>query len=425
MSIKLSFLAVAVALAAGCAGNMNQHMGGRQQSLGVVNFGLQTANVIDPNRNNVLWTVLDVPHRSLQFERSGGKFTAEFELTLALRDDRGHAVQLVDDSRMITVDSYDATQPDTVYARVSYFMEAPPGEYKLEAMVTDRVAKGRGYSTQPVVIRDLFSSDLTLSDIILVDSPPREFPREDQIIPSFRQRFNTTVYAFAQARHVRAGQRLQAILRIGNTETGNANRAEIDTTASQETVNIVFPIPPAQLGLGRMEISMTIDSDQRTVVSKRNLLVRWANRQNATTAKALNDYLEPLRLIMTGQQWKEIKNASPEEQRHLLADFWQERNPDPASNANLLEEEFYWRVGEANSRFAWGKSQGWSTDRGRVYVVYGQPDEILRQYDRYSRSIEVWRYEEPAREFVFYDEQGDGRYHLIRQTNANLAATGL
>lgn len=425
MSIKLFFLALVFALVAGCAGNMRENMGGRQQSLGAVHFGLQAANVIDPNRHNVLWTVLDVPHRSLQFERKGGKFAAHFELTLALRDDRGHAVQLVDDSRTITVDSYDSTQPDSLYARVSYFMEAPPGQYKLEAMVTDRVAKGRGFTTQPVVVRDLFSPELTLSDLILVDSPPREFPRENQIIPSFRQRFNTTVYAFAQARHVRAGQRLQATLRIGNTETGNANRAEIDTTASQETVNIVFPIPPAQLGLGQMEISMSIESDQRTVESKRNLLVRWANRPTATTEKAFDDYIEPLRLIMTGQQWKEVKNASPEEQRRLLTEFWQERNPDPASNANLLEEEFYWRVGEANSRFAWGKSQGWSTDRGRVYVVYSQPDEILRQYDRYGRSIEVWRYEDPPREFIFYDEQGDGRYHLIRQTNANLATAAL
>ncbi len=422
--MKYTWLSLSLVILLGCAGGQPHRLGGRQQSIGVLKFGVQTANIIDPSRQNRLWTILDVPHRSLQFERQTPNFVAQFELTVALRDDRGHAVQLIDDSRSVTVDSYDSTQPDSLYQRMAYFLDAPPGEYKLEVMVTDRVSKGRGFMVVPVVIRNLFADELTLSDLILLDSPPREFPRQEQVIPSFRQRFNKVIYAFAQARHVRAGGRLQAMLRIGHEETGNSNRADIDTTASQETVNIIFPIPPTQLGLGPLEISMTVTSDSRTAVSKRSLLVRWANRPAvAANNKAFDDYIEPLRLIMTGEQWKKIKNAAPEEQRRLLEQFWQERNPNPEASATLLEEEFYWRVGEANSRYPWGKSQGWTTDRGRVYVIYGQPDEIARQYDRYGRTIEIWRYEDPPREFVFYDEQGDGRFHLVRQTNASLVSS--
>ncbi|NUO84068.1 GWxTD domain-containing protein [candidate division KSB1 bacterium] len=150
--------------------------------------------------------------------------------------------------------------------------------------------------------------------------------------------------------------------------------------------------------------------------AERALWVRWAQRP--TSRRALHDFIEPMRLIMNSKEWKELKNSSPEEQRRLLSEFWSRRNPSSEGATNLLEEEFYWRVSEANSRFAWGKGEGWESDRGRVYIIHGSPDNVVRRFDqRYGRSLEVWRYENPVREFVFYDEHGDGRYVLIRQTH--------
>ncbi len=403
------------AIFAGCAGSP-QGRAGLDKNQGVIRFGVQAANVVDDDNRNRVWVIVDVPHRSLQFERTHNKFSSRFNLTLALRNQKWEAVQLVDDERQLTVDTYQSTQPESLYVRVARFMEAPPpGQYTLEATITDDVAKGQGYFSMPLLVRNLSGSELILSDILLLDEVPRGFPQPEQIVPSFRQRFNNTVYAFAQARNVIVGQRIRAGLSVGTPEEAHTSQASIDTVAFTQTVNLFFPIPPTQLSLGRQQLKMFVHSNEKTVETTRPLTVRWAQRP--TTKRALADYLAPMRLIMESKEWKEAKNAAPEQQRELIAEFWKKRNPTPESNTNLLEEEFYWRVGEANNQFSWGKTEGWDTDRGRIYILNGPPDNVSRRFDQnYGRSLEFWRYESPVREFVFYDEHGDGRFILIRQT---------
>ncbi len=401
----------------GCAGSQRpQSRSGSGASQGVIRFGVQAVNIVDDTNHNRVWVIVDVPHRSLQFERADNKFAARFNLTLALRNQKGEMMQLVDDERRLTVDTYQSTQPESLYVRVAKFMETPPpGQYVLETTITDDVAKGHGYFTFPLNVRDLSGTALVLSDILILDEVPRGFPDAEQIVPSFRQRFSDTIYAFAQARNVGVGQRIRASLSVGSQEEANTAQASIDTIAYTPTVNLFFPIPPTQLGLGRQELKMLVYSNETTVDASRTLMVRWAQRP--TSKRALADYIQPMRLIMDSRDWKELKNASPEAQRELLTAFWKRRNPTPESKTNLLEEEFYWRVSEANSQFSWGKTDGWETDRGRIYIIHGQPDNISRRFDQsYGRSLEIWRYENPTREFIFYDEHGDGRFILVRQT---------
>jgi GWxTD domain-containing protein len=402
----------------GCAGGQKGRSGPATSDAthGVIRFGVQAVNVVDDTNHNRIWVIVDVPHRSLQFVRADQKFTSRFNLTLALRNQKWEAVQLVDDERQLTVDTYESTQPESLYVRVAKFLDAPPpGKYTLEATITDDVAKGQGYYTFPIDVRDLSGAGLVLSDILLLDEVPHGFPDAERIIPAFRQRFNNTIYAFAQARNVVVGQRIRAGLSVSNPEETAGVKASIDTVAFTQTVNLFFPIPPTQLGLGRQQLKMHVSSNEQTVEASRALLVRWAQRP--TSRHALADYIAPMRLIMDSKDWKELKNSSPERQRELLTEFWKQRNPTPESKTNLLEEEFYWRVGEANNQFAWGKTEGWETDRGRIYIIHGQPDNVSRRFDQqYGRSLEIWRYENPVREFLFYDEHGDGRFLLIRQT---------
>ena len=414
------FAALFAALLAGCAGNTHRQRPGSAFGQGLVPFGVQAANLVDQDDRSRLWVIVDVPRRGLQFERNEDKFIARFDVTVALRDQNGHALQLVDAARVLEVETYDQTQPESLFVRVASFMDAPPGTYTLETMVTDIISQGRGVSSKQVEIRDLNQPGLKLSDILLLDGASRGLPPEDLIIPSFRQRFNDTVYAFVQARNINVGQRLRAVLKIGGADGAQITHASLDTVATTEKVHLFFPIPPTKLGLGRLQLTMEVASQNETAEASRSMLVRWAPRPAPSVRQAFNDYVAPMRLIMNNKQWNELKNASPEGQRSLLTAFWNERNPAPEASSNLLEEEFYWRVGEANARYSWGRMHGWESDRGRVYIVHGPPDNIAQRFDqRYGRSIEIWRYEDPAREFVFYDEHGDGRYLLIRQTHAS------
>ena len=64
-----------------------------------------------------------------------------------------------------------------------------------------------------------------------------------------------------------------------------------------------------------------------------------------------------------------------EEREQFIEQFWQRRNPDPDSAENTFKEEHYRRIAYANEHFASG-IPGWKTDRGRIYIMWGPPDEV-------------------------------------------------
>jgi len=83
-----------------------------------------------------------------------------------------------------------------------------------------------------------------------------------------------------------------------------------------------------------------------------------------------------------------------EERKHFVEQFWERRNPTPGSAKNAYEEEHYRRIAYANDRYA-GKKRGWETDRGRIYITYGPPDEIESHPEGDSRigpPYEEWLY---------------------------------
>lgn len=119
-----------------------------------------------------------------------------------------------------------------------------------------------------------------------------------------------------------------------------------------------------------------------------------------------------------------------EEREEFIEAFWQRRNPDPDSPENTYKEEYYRRIAYANEHFASG-IPGWKTDRGKIYIMWGKPDEIDSHptggtWDRpmdqgggetTTYPYEDWRYRYlPGMgenvELEFVDPTGTGEYHL-------------
>jgi len=122
--------------------------------------------------------------------------------------------------------------------------------------------------------------------------------------------------------------------------------------------------------------------------------------------------------------------ATNEEREQFIEQFWLRRSPNPDLPDNEFKEEHYRRIAYANEHFASG-IPGWKTDRGRMYIVWGPPDEIDSHptggtYDRpqeegggstttYPWETWRWRYLEGMGENVimeFVDPTGSGEYHL-------------
>jgi GWxTD domain-containing protein len=115
--------------------------------------------------------------------------------------------------------------------------------------------------------------------------------------------------------------------------------------------------------------------------------------------------------------------TTAEEREEFIEQFWARRSPDPDSLENYYEDEQYRRIAFANEHFA-TDVPGWKTDRGRMYIVWGPPDQLESQpngircsasgLERTSPPSEVWRYryiegigEHVEIAFVYRHKRGD------------------
>jgi TonB family protein len=108
------------------------------------------------------------------------------------------------------------------------------------------------------------------------------------------------------------------------------------------------------------------------------------------------------------------KLTTDEERNHFIEQFWQQRDPTPATAENEFKAEHYRRIAYANERF-----QGWQTDRGRIYIIYGPPDEIESHpsAEGGSAPFEEWLYNHIVGVgdkiiFTFTDTLLNGEYRM-------------
>jgi GWxTD domain-containing protein len=105
--------------------------------------------------------------------------------------------------------------------------------------------------------------------------------------------------------------------------------------------------------------------------------------------------------------------------RNFLREFWRRRDPTPGTPENSAMTQFYAAVAYANEAFREGGAAqipGWRTDRGRIHLKHGRPDEVLRRPLGVggSQPYEVWKYTRGrGLYFVFWDQSAFGHYTLI------------
>ena len=131
----------------------------------------------------------------------------------------------------------------------------------------------------------------------------------------------------------------------------------------------------------------------------------------------LDSLFSPLVFLAEPRDVSVYRTLTVEGKRRFLREFWSRRDPTPATPDNQARDRFYRGVTVANERFREGGTAqipGWNTDRGRIYLLYGQPDEILEKRAASPRPYEAWRYtRDRNRWYVFQDQTGVGHYVLI------------
>jgi GWxTD domain-containing protein len=125
--------------------------------------------------------------------------------------------------------------------------------------------------------------------------------------------------------------------------------------------------------------------------------------------------IEPLKYLTSSQEFDII--SSGKDTKESLDSFWV-ANSGGVARALELIRSYYNRVELANRLFV-SFCEGWKTDRGIIYIIFGPPNVVYR-----SDTQELWTYGEAnnyrSLEFVFYKVLNpftDNDYILQRQSN--------
>ncbi|MGD0338321.1 MAG: GWxTD domain-containing protein [Bacteroidota bacterium] len=143
----------------------------------------------------------------------------------------------------------------------------------------------------------------------------------------------------------------------------------------------------------------------------------------AMSAEELDKEFQQAVYVATPEEkdrYEELKEINAK--RKFIFDFWRMRDNDPTTEVNEFKEEYMKRIEYANNYFRAMSRPGYKTDRGRVYCVYGPPDEVQRHPNEGDyRPYEIWDYNsiQGGVIFVFVDRSGFSDYQLVHSTHRN------
>jgi len=136
-----------------------------------------------------------------------------------------------------------------------------------------------------------------------------------------------------------------------DTKQDSSTTPAITSSPAPRRETVAKPLTPKQI-------------KQKEAALKKELETPWK--------KWLN---EDVTYIITDEERKAFKQMNTDEEREQFVEqFWLRRDPTPDTVENEYKEEHYRRIAYANEHYASG-IPGWKTDRGRIYITFGPPDE--------------------------------------------------
>jgi len=347
------------------------------------------------------------------------------------------------------VRSPDASAVDMVHFSIA------PGRYRLEVAVVDSVSGRRAASA---VDLEGFAAAPPASDLLLspqirpataTDTVPRPAElRWGKMLVTAAARLELTplrptAYYLLEAY---SGKEEKGTLSLRVTDS--TGKVLVRTPATPVTVPLGGGVLKGQVDLAGLPggtytmtaaLSLSQSVERSAVFTMANIgetLTRTVARREANkvtdegyfaamAAAELDAAEEPLAVIAkSGELRAYDKTLSANAKRRFLTDFWQRRDPSPGTPRNESRDAFYQAIVYANEHYREGgrTRPGWKSDRGRIFLKNGPPDETLqREQQALAPPYEVWRYRTGKdRWYCFVDRsRGVGLFQLIHSNDVN------
>ncbi|RMF59849.1 MAG: GWxTD domain-containing protein, partial [Calditrichaeota bacterium] len=296
----------------------------------------------------------------------------------------------------------------------------PAGQYTLLARSTDLVTnksakrkiklKFADYSAQPVALGSL----MFLRDV-QVDSSGRVV----DFTPTFSNNFTVKsgkFYILYDLFVRRTDQPVTLHYKFeGERARSKKKELEIDSTLTvkpdQAVSQQLFELNRQYLRHNKYLLSVEARVGDTLARTNQTFSFFWSSVP--TTLADIDLALRQMSYILNADTLKYYLAADFAQKQAFFQRFWKERDPDPTTRKNELKDEYFKRVNYANNHFSTMSQDGWATDRGRILIKFGYPDDIERHpFEIDTAPYEVWQYYSLRKTFLFIDYTGFGDYRL-------------
>lgn len=362
-----------------------------------------------------------IPFDIITFVKKDDGYVGSYSITLIATDDAGSRIKEESWDRKIEKTSFESTVRPGAYDLTQRSISLPGGPVLIEVMFEDRASRKEFRLSRKIEGRRFDPNVFALSDMMIVshvetrDGRRHITPHVDPNVAALELGFNVFIEAYNPLLLDKV--RLSYIVqRRGQIMLSKAEVQPLKTGVSSFLTRIgtsALPIGPYTITViaSRLE-----DSTEAGILAKvtRSFTVEWLSSGAPIAIADLDDAIEQLRYFAKSADISFIREATDEtERRRRFEDFWEKNNPTPGAQPNRAMIEYYSRVAYANEHFK-HYIDGWKTDRGMVYIIYGAPSYIDRHpLDVESKPYEIWEYYDIQRRFIFVDDSGFGDYRLL------------
>ena len=357
-------------------------------------------------------------NRALTFSGEGGGQRAGYVVTIDVTQG-STTVRHFDVHKVIRVASFHETQREDESVIFQQFLSVPPGAYSLSLSVRDENS-GNGNMQQMAVNIPRFGARTLSTPISIYEVKPRA-------------RLDTVPVLIANPRSlIVLGRDTLAGLYVegyGLPATAKVNVAVLNdaqVVILRDTVNLVrqgelssalLDFPVQSIGVGPVTVITSLAGSTDT--TRAPLFLSFGDEFGITS---FDDLLSYLRYFVSPQRIQALRDTPPEQRAAAWATFWKVTDPNPSTPDNEALRDYFKRIATANSRYHEEGVPGWLTDRGKVYVTLGEPDQAgqpLGSSGSTARSrAEIWVYTQYNLRLIFQN-QNIGHLRLSASSQAD------
>ncbi|MDP8238745.1 MAG: GWxTD domain-containing protein [Candidatus Hatepunaea meridiana] len=335
----------------------------------------------------------------------------------------------------------------------------PPGQYNLSITATDKQSGHIWKDSLNVEISSFPKDELTTSDIELANHllPPGIIEKYDRdgfaLVPTPNLTFGQDRPFFFYYIEIYPPVALCQVLTPGTTkEITDTTKVTPDTTGgvleftanrfilnnSQDTIvtlpatsfsnetNSFADVDSVSLegltnGFYTFVIQLQNNSGDTTTQNKSFIIYDSKSQHHDIPFDSLEVEIEldEIRFLLEKKQIKLIKKMAIGEKALFLREFWRRLDDDPASPEVPVRLEFRERIREADRLWDNSRMTGHKTDRGRIFILHGEPDDReVHTLEINTKPYEIWIYDniEGGVIYVFVDRNGQGEYIQVHST---------